>query len=253
MSTRIFSEGNRTNNGTIELGILYLDNPLLDSYDASLNSVTYSGDNVYVYFAALNMIGREGAFYLRYSIDLWTGMPETKPYLGEYYSGFEPVSSLSYGSIGFTLKNGSGASLTDLVAGTANTSCADVPLSWPLTITKLVNQTCSETVPIFTKPGETCVFLSNDTQGVVADYDGPYPFVNMTTTGYGCAPTMDKAAAAAVESTMAVQACFAAGNTTTCITNSTGVPNNGFTTVSVPGVAAMMTIVMGIVTGALLI
>ncbi|CAK7233391.1 hypothetical protein SEUCBS140593_008587 [Sporothrix eucalyptigena] len=132
-----------------------------------------------------------------------TGIPEDTADLEEGGSGIVLFTPSSYGSLGFTLKKGTGASLTDLVAGTANTSLG-VPMS----------RRC---------PGKP---------------------------GFGCAPTMDKAAAAAVESNVAALSCFLPGSTAVCGANATNVPHSGFTPIYVPGVAAVMTTITGdLITG----
>ncbi|CAK7207994.1 hypothetical protein SEUCBS139899_010828 [Sporothrix eucalyptigena] len=157
---------------------------------------------------------------------------------------------LSYGSLGFTLKKGNGNSLADLVAGTANTSCADVPFLWPLSVVNVLNEGCKTHSP--RSPGVTCAYLANNTLGVVADYDEDEPFVNMTTTGFGCAPTIDAAAAAVVESKIWNATCGHPGNIT-CPANFTGGPHSNLAPVAVPGLAVAMAVVMGAAAGAVLL
>lgn len=250
---RIFSGENISKSGTLDRGVLELRNPV-NNYDGP-GDASYSGDLVFLHHPTLNLIGREGVFSLRYSIDITTGVPPNGTPPDGSGSGITPRTISSYGSLVYTMKKGVGASLSDLVVGTANTSCANVPLSWSLAVTNMLNRSCDGSkdlqLPIFP---DTCAFLANDTQIVVADYDGSPPFVNITTTGSDCAPTMDTAAAAAVESTVAALACSAAvPSTTPCGTNSTDVPHSGITPISVPGVAAIMAVVMGVATGALLL
>ncbi|CAK7214016.1 hypothetical protein SEUCBS140593_002044 [Sporothrix eucalyptigena] len=226
---------------------LFMDNPF-KQFDTSLGIITTSGDTIYLYTAVPQMTGYEGTFYLGYSMSLLALLFRNDSDALIPSKDFAPMSD---GSLGFTLKRGTGTSLADFVAGTANTSCADVPFAWPLTIIDVETRACNADQEM-EDPGVTCAYLANNTLGVVADYDGDQPFVNMSTIGFGCAPTMDAAAAAAVASGIVNASCGPPGNIT-CPANATGGPYSNMAPVSAPGLAAAMAIVLGAVAGAVLL
>ncbi|CAK7227469.1 hypothetical protein SBRCBS47491_006578 [Sporothrix bragantina] len=239
--SRSSGEGNNTQMQTE----LFLDNPQQLSPN-SIGLVTTSGDNVYLYTTLPAMLGYEGTFHVDYSVSLAT-MVASNDTRGFVSAVDTPAS---YGSFGFTLKKGAGASLADLVAGTANTSCANVPFAWPVSVVGIENEGCK--LHVNRVPGVTCAYLDSTTHGVVADYDEDKPFVNMTTTAFGCAPTMDAAAVVTVVSGIWNASCIHSGNIT-CPANIPGAPHSNLATVYAPGLAATMAVVLGAMAGAMLL
>ncbi|KAL1908571.1 hypothetical protein Sste5344_005657 [Sporothrix stenoceras] len=150
-----------------------------------------------------------------------------------------------------------------------------MPTDWsgaPPTHHVVQNQTCEGRTPSSLDdpslpPIFHCPVLANDTQIVVADYGhNPLPAsVNMTTTGSGCAPTIDAAVASVIVSKSANDmACWgpnanASVQATACppppyranMTNMASLPMAAH--ISVPGLAAVMVVIVGIATGALLL
>lgn len=265
-----FSISNHTDHtlGYYEAGMLELPDPKSENPADKSSSVTYSGDTTYLHYTAMNVTELEGTWSLQYYIDFTGGVNITPAPM----TGTASHTLSSYGSIAFTTLNGTGASLNDLVGGTANTSCAAVPFSQSVTVTNVLqNQTCDGWDPnwVYTggdKPRPSCPVLANNTQTVVADYDHTPPRVNMTTTGSGCAPTMDVTAASAIVSKMAnLMICFgpnsnASVRATSCPPKQppgSDAPNSGSlpiaVSISVPGLAAIMAVVVGVATGVLLL
>ncbi|KAL1914071.1 hypothetical protein Sste5344_000340 [Sporothrix stenoceras] len=254
-----------------ELG--FLDLVDLEKPTGAPIGITYSGDNTtYLHWPALNVTGLEGTWLLRYSVDV-TGVVPSRTYI----TPNESHILTSVGSIVFTTsRNGNGAAgvalsldADGLARGTTNTSCAAVPFSQSVTVTDVVqNQNCEGRTPYIMGdpnplPIAQCPVLANDTQIVVADYGRVPNFVNMTTAGLRCAPTVDMAAASAIASKMAnAMICFGPNpNTsvqaTSCpprplgsnVSNIASLLTAG--SISVPGLAALMVVVVGIATGVL--
>ncbi|ERS95460.1 hypothetical protein HMPREF1624_07976 [Sporothrix schenckii ATCC 58251] len=236
MSVNISRSSGEENNTQVQTE-LFLDNPQQLSPN-SIGHITTSGDNVYLYTALPAMLGYEGTFHVDYSISL-AAMVASNDTRGFVSAVDTPAS---YGSFGFTLKRGAGASLADLVTGTANTSCANVPFAWPVSVVGIEDEGCK--LHVNSVPGVTCAYLDSTTLGIVADYDEDKPFVNMTTTTFGCAPTMDAAAATTVVSGIWNASCIHSGNIS-C-------PASNLATISAPSLAAAMAVVLGAMAGAML-
>lgn len=120
------------------------------AYDPYL--ITYGSDNsnnsiTYLHHPALNVSGLEGSWYLVYSIELDAGFRNDSSSDSNYII---PYLWDSFGSIVFTTRKGTGASLdgTGLARATANTSCADVPFSQTVRLLDMLpNRTCADLYP----------------------------------------------------------------------------------------------------------